>query len=182
MLYDEAGSILLQAYRNYDQLQRLNVQLSASPKIGCWQPSWSVYFTRQWFSTETVDGKLNYDNPLVSLKWDNDFRLPLGFVLTVSGVYHSAGSNADRQCYDYGTLGIGLRKQFLKNQLTVSLQGDDLLNTYRYKGNTVTGVSRSRYETLYDSCKVMLSAIWRFNATRSKYKGTGAANEELQRL
>lgn len=181
-LYNDVGSILLQTHRNYDKLQRLNVHVSAAPKIGCWHPSWGIYFTQQYFSTETIDGKLEYNNPLVTLKWDNDFRLPLGFVFTVSGEYSSAGSSADRQRFDYGTLSGGLRKQFLKNQLTVSLQGEDLLNTYRSKWKAVTRFNRNSNETFYDSRKVMLSATWRFNATRSKYKGTGAANEELQRL
>ena len=57
-----------------------------------------------------------------------------------------------------------------------------LLDTYRYKGYVVTKVSRSNYNTVYDMRKVMLSVTYRFNASRSKYKGTGAANDELRRL
>ena len=141
-----------------------------------------VFFTQQFFSTETKDGKLNYNNPLVLLRWDNDFRLPYDFVLSVSGEYQSDGNYADEQRGGYGMLNISVRKSFLKNQLTISLQGDDLLDTYRYKGYVVTKVSRSNYNTVYDMRKVMLSVTYRFNASRSKYKGTGAANDELRRL
>lgn len=181
-LYNEEGSILLEVNRNYDKYQRLNINLTAAPQIGIWQPSWGVFFTQQFFSTETKDGKLNYNNPLVLLRWDNDFRLPYDFVLSVSGEYQSDGNYADEQRGGYGMLNISVRKSFLKNQLTISLQGDDLLDTYRYKGYVVTKVSRSNYNTVYDMRKVMLSVTYRFNASRSKYKGTGAANDELRRL
>lgn len=181
-LYNAEGSILLETNRNYDKYQRLNVNLTAAPKIGIWEPSWGIYFTQQFFSTETKDGKLDYDNPMVLLQWNNDFRLPADIVLSVSGEYQSAGSYADEQRQGYGMLNIGIRKSFLKNQLTLSLQGNDLLDTYRYKGYGVTLVNRKHYKTIYDSRSVMLSATYLFNATRSKYKGTGAANDELKRL
>lgn len=181
-LYNKEGSIVLEVNRNYDKYQQLNFNITAAPQIGIWQPSWGVYFSQQFFSTETQDGKLNYNNPLVLLRWDNDFRLPYDFVLSVSGEYQSDGNYADEQRGGYGMLNISVRKSFLKNQLTISLQGDDLLDTYRYKGYVVTKVSRSSYKTIYDMRKVMLSATYRFNATRSKYKGTGAANDELRRL
>lgn len=181
-LYNKEGSVLLSTNRNYDKYQRFNFNLSAAPQIGIWQPSWGIHFTQQFFSTETRDGKLNYNNPIVLLRWDNDFRLPYDIILSVSGEYQSDGSYADEQRHGYGMLNIGVRKSFLKNQLTVSVQGNDLLDTYRYKGYIVTKVSRSNYNTVYDTRKVMLSATYRFNATRSKYKGTGAANDELRRL
>lgn len=181
-LYNEEGSVLLSANRNYDKYQSVSFNLSAAPQIGIWQPSWSVYFTRQFFSTETRDGKPDYDNPVVLLRWDNDFRLPYGIVLSVSGEYQSDGSYADEQRRGYGTVSVGVRKSFLKDRLAVSLQGNDLADTYRYKGYIVTKVSRSNYNTVYDTRKVMLSATYRFNAARSKYKGTGAANDELRRL
>jgi len=181
-LYNEEGSILLKANRNYDKYQRLNISVTATPQIGNWQPSWGVYFTRQYFSTMTRDGELDYKNPVILLKWDNDFRLPCGFVLSVSGEYQSDGSYADEQRRGYGMLNLGVRKSFLKHRLTVSLRGNDLLDTYRYRGYAVTKVSRSDYNTVYDMRKVMLSATFRFNATRSKYKGTGVANEEMKRL
>lgn len=38
------------------------------------------------------------------------------------------------------------------------------------------------YKDTYNMRKVKLTVIYRFNATRSKYKGTGAANDELRRL
>lgn len=181
-LYNTEGSIVLEMNRNYNRYQRIDLNVMASPQFGIWQPSWGVYFTQQFFSTDTKDGRLSYDNPLILLKWDNDFRLPYGIVFSVSGEYQSAGSYADEQRYDYGMLNLGLRKSFLKDQLTMSLQGDDVLNTYRYKGKVVTMISRTNYETIYDSRKMMLSVTYRFNATRSKYKGAGAANDELRRL
>ena len=37
-------------------------------------------------------------------------------------------------------------------------------------------------EHIYDSREFSISLRYRFNTTKSKYKGTGAANDELRRL
>lgn len=73
------------------------------------------YFTQQFFSTETKDGKLNYNNPLALLRWDNDFRLPYDFVLSVSGEYQSSGNYADEHHAGYGMLNVCVRERLMRS-------------------------------------------------------------------
>jgi hypothetical protein len=75
-----------------------------------------------------------------------------------------------------------LQKSFLKGQLTATLYANDIFRTARTKINTYYAIGHTIQDVYtYTQC-VGLSLAYNFNATRSKYRGTGAGNEEKNRL
>ena len=75
-----------------------------------------------------------------------------------------------------------LQKTFLKGQLTAALFANDIFRTLRDKWEGYYPVEvLTRNANLY-SREIGISLQYNFNATRSKYKGTGAGNAEKSRL
>ena len=75
-----------------------------------------------------------------------------------------------------------LQKSFLKGQLTATLYANDIFRTAKTKVTTyyAIGQTAQSYYT-YTQC-VGLTLSYNFNASSSKYRGTGAGNEEKGRL
>lgn len=182
MLYSEESSISLSTNRNFDKNQRLNFLISASPKISFWQPSASIYVTQQFFKTTSMGQLLSYNNPMAYFTLNNDFVLPKEFIFSLNMDYHTEGSEGSRQQLSSGSVDIGLRKDFLKKRLTVNIIGTDLFHTFRQGATQYSPQCINFYEDTYNSRRVEMSVTYRFNSTRSKYRGEGAANEEIRRL
>jgi hypothetical protein len=66
--------------------------------------------------------------------------------------------------------------------LTLNLQGFDIFATQRYSFVMYAADRSMTKWSNPDSRQVRLTVTYRFNATRSKYKGSGAANEVINRL
>lgn len=181
-LYNDEGSISISRDINANKNQRLNIMLSAAPEIGCWHPSFNIYFAQQFFKTEFEQRMMSFHNPIASFSLNNDFTLPGGFVLSLTGDYHTEGNEGPVQTLSSGTLNVGLRKSWLDGRLQINLDGADLLDTYRRGGIRYSPSCKHAYTDTYNSRSVSLSVLYRFNVTRSKYKGTGAANDEIKRL
>lgn len=181
-LYADDGSISITRDRNADKNQRLNMMLSVSPEISWWHPSFNLYYTQQFFKAEFQQGMISFNNPVAYLTLNNDFTLPAGFIFSLTGDYHTAGNEGPVQILSSGTLNMGLRKSWMDGRLQINLDGSDLLDTSRRGGIRYSLSCKHAYTDTFNSRSISLSVLYRFNATRSKYKGTGATNDEIRRL
>lgn len=181
-LYADDGSISITRDLNSEKNQELNLMLSVSPEIGCWHPSFNIYFTQQFFKAEFQQRMMSFNNPVTAFTLNNDFTLPGGFVFSLAGDYRTAGSEGPVQTLSSGTINVGLRKSWLDGRLQINVHGSDLLDTYRRGGIRYSPSSKHIYIDTFNSRSVSLSVLYRFNALRSKYKGNGAANDEIKRL
>ena len=78
-------------------------------------------------------------------------------------------------------LDIGATKTFLNDRLSIQVTGHNLLNAQendklRYGLRTMCQSQRR------DTREVEFTVRYKFNATQSKYKGTGAGDSEKQRF
>lgn len=181
-LYADNGSISITRDVNTDKNQHLNMMLSFSPEINWWHPSFNLYFTQQFFKARFRQGMMSFNNPVAYFTLNNDFTLPAGFIFSLTGDYHTGGNEGPVQTLSSGTLNIGLRKSWLNGRLQINLDGSDLLHTSRRGGIRYSLSCKHAYTDTFNSRSISLSVLYRFNATRSKYKGTGAANDEIRRL
>lgn len=79
-------------------------------------------------------------------------------------------------------LNISLTKTFLRNTLSIQLAAKDIFNARR-DGNTIYSKNIHFYiGNTYDSRHISFTIKYNFNTVHNKYKGTGAGNEERQRL
>lgn len=70
------GDIFLKTYDNIDQIQNLYVMVSASPKIGFYQPMYEASVTKQFFDDNKFGAGLSLNRPLYSLRMYNRFVIP----------------------------------------------------------------------------------------------------------
>ena len=82
-----------------------------------------------------------------------------------------------------GQVNARLSKSFLTDDaLTVTITANDILHTGYTYFNAYGDRVYSEATRYYDSQRIGLQLSYKFNATKSKYKGTGAGQSEKNRL
>ena len=81
-----------------------------------------------------------------------------------------------------GQINARLSKSFLKETLTITFTANDILRT-GYFHFDLYGIDAYMENRIYrDFQRFGLQVSYKFNATKSKYKGTGAGQSEKNRL
>ena len=117
------------------------------------------------------------------LEFGNTFSLGKGFMLSADYTY-SSGNGCWR---DFKVISpahkidVSLRKSFLKDALSIELRGHDLLLA-KDDYFTETDIFSIYQYNIRDTRKASLTIRYRFNSARSKYKGTGAGDQQKSRL
>ena len=113
----------------------------------------------------------------------NSFTLPENFLLSLDMQFRSKGDLRNVYFDRFNSyVDISLRKSFLNDALSIEVRGDDLFRQQKSKTLLRSGAYSFSKDHRYDSREFSISLRYRFNTTKSKYKGTGAANDELRRL
>ena len=86
---------------------------------------------QQWYKVETHDALKNFNNPVGSFAFYNNFKLPfLGVLLEVDSWLITTGDDeANRNEEAAWSVHFNLRKDFLNDRLSLQLQGTDLFNS-----------------------------------------------------
>ena len=181
-IYDEENEIAIFQPDNFDHQDRVYATLTASPKLGFWQPTATLHYYQQMFDAEAygVPEKLN--------KPEFSFHLQSWFVInpTTKALLQVDYTGSNHWAFMYRgsnySMGARVMKTFWDGRLTASLYANDIFRTSKNKVTTYyeIGLTAQSYYT-YTQC-VGLTLSYNFNATRSKYKGTGAGNDEKSRL
>ena len=104
------------------------------------------------------------------------------FWLNADAYYQTKGQafNADRLA-DYWYMNLNLYKGFMNNRMSLQLRVTDLFNTQKSDNRIYCGL---RTMELDDEMRQTFSLTFRykFNPTKSKYKGTGAGQSQKARM
>lgn len=181
-VYDEEKEIGIFRPANFDHQDRVYATLVASPKFGFWQPSATLHYYQQMFDAEAYGAPKKLNKPEFSFYLQNWFVINPTTKALVQVNY--TGSNHWGFMYRGSNFSVNarLQKSFLKNQLTCTLYANDIFRTAKEKVTTYYATGKTAQELYrYLQC-VGITLSYNFNATNSKYKGTGAGNEEKNRL
>ena len=166
---------------NISDYNSFQAGLTLNPTIGLWHPTLEIMLYKQWLNMEThVGNKL--DNPVAVFQLSNTFDLKwlTASVVTTAQTEGNMGNKHIRQ--GYFNTDLSFYKSLLKNRLTLTLDVSDLFGTGNQHRTFYSGAQRT---TFYDTCStssVTFSIRYRFNATNSKYKGTGAGQSQKDRM
>ena len=181
---DEAENLIMSKTFNLEKaFPTLAAFISASPTISFWSPMVGASIEKQWLSFEYESKTINCNKPIIMLEFSNAFSLGKGFMLTADYTY-SSGSGYWR---DFKVISpthkvdVSLRKSFLKDALSVELRGHDLLLA-KDDYSTETDIFSITQYNVRDTRKASLTIRYRFNSARSKYKGTGAGDQQKSRM
>lgn len=181
ILGDEAITMI--SRKNVKSLKSMTAYISAAPKIGIWAPQINLGMQKPWFILHTDVATYRLNRPIFMGNFNNAFSLPCGISLDVDYRYQSKGNTMNVYlAKEQHVLDVSISKSFLKDALTLEIKGNDLL----YKCWDADLLYNQKMELLQVSKRgtrdLQLTLRYKFNTTRSKYKGTGAGNAELNRL
>ena len=181
-VYDEDREIAIFQPINFDHQDRVYATLVASPKLGFWQPTATLHYYQQMFDAEAYGAPKKLDKPEFS------FDLKNWFVInpTMKALVHTNYSGSNHWAFMYRgsnfAVNARLQKSFFKERLSCTLYANDIFRTAKTKMSTYYAIGLTDQDVYsYTQC-VGLTLSYNFNATRSKYKGTGAGNAEKSRL
>lgn len=176
-------AITMISRKNVKSLKSMTAYISAAPKIGIWAPQINLGMQKPWFTLHTDVASYRLNRPIFMGNFNNAFSLPCGITLNVDYRYQSKGNTMNIYlAKEQHVLDVSISKSFLKDALTLEIKGNDLL----YKCWDADLLYNQKMELLQVSKRgtrdLQLTLRYKFNTTRSKYKGTGAGNAELNRL
>lgn len=179
---EENPTVSLIRFVNTYDADRLYATLTLAPTIGLWSPQFTAMLVQQWFPVDTPWGQEDFNNPYARFTWRNSFSLPAGFRLDVDLDAKTRGENESYRLEE-GTcsLDVAVYKEFFDERLSIQLKGTDLFNSSRvpvtlYSGNRLMTIDQESRR------RITLTLRYKFNAAKSKYKGTGAGQEQKNRM
>ena len=181
-VYDEEKEIAIFQPVNFDHQDRVYATLVASPKLDFWQPNLPLHYYQQMFDAESYGAPKKLNKPEFSFDLKNWFVVNPTMKVLVQASY--TGSNHWGFMYRGSNFAVNarLQKSFLKERLSCTLYANDIFRTSKSKMTTYYAIGLTDQDVYtYTQC-VGLTLSYNFNVSRSKYKGSGAGNDEKNRL
>lgn len=175
--------VAISDYRNFDYVQG-GLTINVTPKVGFWQMNYMVDLYVSVMDLEPLGITHNWKGLSKYIKLDNTFSLPHALTLNVTGVIEPYDKSGAAITQTTGNVDLRLSKQFLKDKsLDVALLAKDIFHT-RYTEMTAYGGigTRISFRQYSDARRVGIDVSWKFNATKSRYKGSHAGQSERNRL
>ena len=166
---------------NTPAYDKLVASLNFSPTVGFWTPQLGLAIQKQWYDGETPQGKEKFNKPVGTITFRNNLSLPKGFLLGVNGTWMTKGY--DKNIYiaeNLVVLSASLYKSFLKDRLSLQINANNLLEQEQVV-NIFSGMRTMLNKQVYHR-QIDLTLRYKFNATKSKYKGTGAGESQKSRM
>ena len=169
-------------------INTLSAYLAVTPRMGIWSLNATAGFEKQdlYLDVEGPKGvyRVYYDKPQYTFNAYNTFTLKHGWKFDINLMYRSKGCSYVFYNDTYNLrLGLVAQKSLLKdNSLTLRAAVLDCFQRNRMNEFSDCGYNQIQQNNRFSTHKLMLSLIYRLNATRSKYKGTGAGKEAQARM
>ena len=179
----EHESVTVLSHKNEKSIKNFTAYVSMAPKIGFWSPQLNLGIQKQWLTLNTSMGSCRLNRPVVMGNFNNALTLPWGLMLNVDFAFQGKGNATNyKLTKNQYVLNAGLRKSFLGDELTVELNGNDLLYQQWDGGILYNPKMQIEQVNRYKTRSVSITLRYKFNTAKSKYKGTGAGTAERQRL
>ncbi|WP_304408191.1 outer membrane beta-barrel family protein [Bacteroides acidifaciens] len=183
--FEQSGSkpeITVNRFRNEKSRNELMLLAAYAPTFGIWQPRWSAVSSTQWLDIEYLGGWMSMGGTVFHLAWGNAFTLPAGFILRIDGTWNSCGFTQNQKIKSSGYVNVSLNKEFDNGRYNILLEGNDLFHTIRDASCFYDRRTFEYRSTKDNTRQIKITFSYRFNNKSSKYKGTEAGVDEMQRL
>ena len=180
-MYKDNATIGLMRMINGKSYNNVTSTLNLQPTFGIWHPMLSAMVEKQWFELQTRDGQY-LNKPVAMFRFNNTFDTKWA-MFSVMMTYITKGYEENHYIYKpmFNT-DLSIYKGFLKDCLTFQLYVNDVFGT---NDSHIIGKYGKLKETIFDefsTSKISLTVRYKFNVTRSKYKGTGAGDSQKNRM
>ena len=172
----------LMSNENVDHEDAMRVMLTLSPRWDFYQPSLTLGMIKDWIKIPSPIGFISPKSPIYLVQFNNNFQIMPTLTANVNFDFTSRGAMQNVTLTEpIYRLNMGATKTFLKDRLSVSVTGYNLLNAQE-NVKLQYGLRTMRQSQHRDTREVEFTVRYKFNAAQSKYKGTGAGSSEKERL
>ena len=184
--YDEENhpGVKLNGFRTIPSANLYMLTLNLSPRIGIWQLNYSADLYFQDCDLKPLGITHKYNGLITDFVLDNTFSFPHSWTLNVKASLSPYYESMYKQEKTSGRVDLRLTKRFLKDKsLNISVVAKDIFRTDRTRATTYNGMNYCQEINVYrDVRDITINVSWKFNATRSRYKGSHAGQAERNRL
>lgn len=168
--------------KNIKSLKNVSAYLVAAPKAGFWHPQFVAGLSKQWLTLQTASGSIRMNAPIFLGQMANTFQFTSTLIGDLTMKFTSKGDDKNISLMrNMFQTNISLTKTFFEQRLSIRLAGYDLFHA-RQKIKLYNQQMQLVQDNSLDTRYAEITIRYNFNATRSKYKGTGAGNAEKNRL
>lgn len=180
---EETSSIQYVTYDNFKSVKTLTVNLFATPTIGRWSITAGGQMLKQWLAIDYLGGRKKMNKPIFVPVWNNSFDLSRGWTWTLDGWVLTKGDTENNSVDKaFGGVNTAVLKTLLDGKLSLKLGVTDVFKTMGNYIRNFCGSQNLLQYSYYDSRRLEFTVKYSFNTARSKYRGTGAGNDEKSRL
>ena len=184
--YDEVNhpGVKLNTFRTIPSANLYMLTFNLSPRIGIWQMNYSAYLYFQDCDLEPLGITHKFNGLITDFSFDNTFSFPHSWTLNVKASLSPYYETMYKQEKTSGRVDLRLSKRFLKDKsLIVALAANDIFRTEKTIATTYNGLNYCQDIDVYrDVRDITINVSWKFNATKSRYKGSHAGQDERNRL
>ncbi|WP_337485190.1 TonB-dependent receptor domain-containing protein [Prevotella sp.] len=167
---------------NFDHKQLLYASVNVSPKLGIFRPTWGFNYNQQFFDTRKYGASKALSKPLLSCSLNNNFALSETMNAAIRLNASTTHADGFLMMKSYYRVDLQFDKSFANRTWIIYLSANDIFKTAKERW-TMYGLGAGTTKDCYNYTRnISLQVTYNFNAKRSKYKGTGAGNEEKSRL
>ena len=185
-VYDELihPGVKINTFRTIPSANLYLLTINLSPRIGIWQMNYSAYLYFQDCDLEPLGITQKFNGLVTDITLDNTFSFPHSWTLNVKASLSPYYESMYKQEKTSGRVDLRLTKRFLKDKsLTVAVAASDIFRTDKTRATTYNGLNYCQDIDVYrDARDFTINVSWKFNATRSRYKGSHAGQTERNRL
>ena len=184
--YDDTNhpGVILDDRRNVPQCQNYGLEINVTPKIGIWQMNYSADFYFNNRDLEAIGIKHKWNGLGTYFNLDNTLSLPHDWLLNIRMELQPYNEQGCSQTKTTGGIDLRLSHQFLKDKsLSVAIFANDIFHTRYIEMTAYGGINvRTQFKEYRDARRIGINLSWKFNATKSRYKGSHAGQSERNRL
>lgn len=176
------SAVTVSSQNNLSHRQALSAMLNWRKTYKCYTASLTGFFQKSIMHYPGIDGTTFHDgHPSTILNFDNDFKLPKHFLLSLSWQQVWGGYMESINVKSSSSVNLSIKKSFLNDRLRLSLDGYDIFNGDRNRACRQIYNVRSSFNTKYETRKVGLTLTYRFHKIKERENQT-SAEVEMKRL
>ncbi|MBQ6074496.1 MAG: TonB-dependent receptor [Bacteroidales bacterium] len=190
--YGDEGVVLVKPRNIETPFRQLTAYVNLTPTVGNWRMNYTVGMMPQWLTINAPDPRESSGirvtrfngKPIFVAQLLNTLTVEGGWQFELGGLVQTKGYMQNLYMRNvYFDLTAAVQKTLLKDgSLVLRLEGSDLAGMAHYDVNSDFGSHTIGQTNLMDTQKVKLSIRYQFNASQSKYRGTGAGSDEKARM
>ena len=179
-IYGEDNMLLVKRSNIAQPVRNLLVFLSANPTWGVYSPSWSAGMQKPWAKIANV----SYTKPMFFFTMNNAFRFRHSWQLEANMHIQTKGDYLNfRMTTPSCNLGFVVQKCWLKNDaLCLRISVQDVLKRSLQSTYSDAGFLIHTETPVRNNHRLDVSFRYTFNASKSRYRGTGAGKDAQSRM